>query len=743
MSHSDSRRPQVIESLCAALEETSGVEVGPSDAEVPFLELGLDSLFLTQFAMTAQRKFKLKITFRELQEEYPSLAKLADRIISQMPAESAPAPGAAATATPANAAPSPVAPNAPDALSTSPFALPLGAPQTFTAPQPGLPFGNNLHALIAQQLQITSQLMLMMSGGSTVTTAASAAIAPPAVPAAPPTEVTRAEASATPTVKPAAEAATPDAQAHGTKGTGMVDYDVKQAFGAIARIHSKKADPITPQQRARLDAFTRRYTDRTRKSKDFAQDNRSHMADPRVVTGFRPLTKELVYPIVVERSKGPKMWDIDGNEYVDALNGFGLNLFGWQPDFVTQAISDQLQRGHEIGPQHPLAAEVTRLLCDFTGFDRAALCNTGSEAVMGCTRIARTVTGRGKIGVFQGAYHGIFDEVLVRGTKTRSIPAAPGIMPSAMNNVVVYDWGDPKSLELIKAQADDLAAILIEPIQSRRPDFRPRDFLVELREITEKAGIVYIFDEVVTGFRLCPGGAQEYYGIRADLGAYGKVVGGGLPIGLIAGKRDFMDALDGGMWQFGDDSTPPVGVTYFAGTFVRHPLALASCRAVLLHLKEQGPKLQQNLNAKVERFVADISAFAARLKAPIEIKSFASLWRITYTSDQPYGDLLFYMMRDRGVHIWDGFPCFFTTSHQDEDFEKIAKAFKESLTELVHGEFMVGNVEGSEAEATLDPSRPPVPGARLGRDPLGKPAWFVPHPEQPTKYVKYEAANGA
>ncbi len=271
-----------------------------------------------------------------------------------------------------------------------------------------------------------------------------------------------------------------------------------------------------------------------------------------------------------------RAWDLDGNEYVDVLNGFGMNLFGWQPDFLRERLHERIEQGYEIGPQHVLAGEAARLFCQIAGTERAAFCNTGSEAVMGTMRIARTVTGRSTIAMFAGAYHGIFDEVIVRGTRSlRSVPAAPGIMPEAARNILVLEYGTEESLRILRERAHELAAILVEPVQSRRPDFQPVDFLRELREITTASGSLLIFDEVVTGFRAHPRGVQGVFGIQADLGSYGKAVGGGFPIGVIAGKREYMDALDGGHWEYGDDSVPSVGVTYFAGTFVRHPLALA------------------------------------------------------------------------------------------------------------------------------------------------------------------------
>jgi amino acid adenylation domain-containing protein len=727
----NTHRTQLVSSLCEALEETSGLEIAAADAEVPFVELGLDSLFLTQFALTVQRKFSVKISFRELQEEYSTMDSLAERIETLRPDLAAAA--AATPAAPAAAA----APPSPASVA-SPSPLPVQAtfaPATFVATA-GSNVNPAIKALIDAQLQIMAQQLSLLAGIAPVQMALPAQVAAPQ-PAAPAPQAVAAPQPAA--AAPQAVAAPPKADGDEAEATGMAKYDVKKAFGAIARIHTSKTEELTPKQKAKLEAFTRRYNARTKSSKQFTQDNRAQMADPRSVTGFKPAVKELVYPIVVDRSAGSKLWDLDGNEYVDALNGFGLNLFGWQPDFVTRAIEAQLHRGHEIGPQHPLQAEVAKLFCEFTKFDRAAFCNTGSEAVMGCMRIARTVTGKNTIAIMTGSYHGIFDEVVVRGTKKlRSIPAAPGIMPSTSQNVLVLDYGTPETLEILKSHADDLAAIMVEPIQSRRPDFRPREFLTEVRELTEKAGIVYIFDEVVTGFRLGQGGAQEYFGFQADLASYGKVVGGGLPIGVIAGKSRFMDALDGGFWEFGDASTPPVGVTYFAGTFVRHPLALAAAKAVLTHLKAEGPELQRKLNERTLKFVDELNAFVKSVEAPIELKSVASLWRTTYTTDQQYGDLLFYMMRDRGVHIWDGFPCFFTTAHSEADFAHIAKAFKDSVLELQEAGFLPERQNKRPVTMALDPNVPPAPGARLGRDPSGNPAWFVPNPTSPGQYVQLE-----
>jgi glutamate-1-semialdehyde aminotransferase/acyl carrier protein len=702
------------------IDDVAGVEIGADEAGTTFLELGLDSLALTQVATQIQKAFSVKVTFRQLMETYPTLDILAEHMDKTTPPDALPA------APPATPAPPPQ----PAVVVSGAVSPPLAALPMPIAPRVAAAPGSFVQAVVDQQLAIMAQQLALLSGARVAMPVAEpvAAPAPVAVVAAQPAAAAAPAPAAAPT--PAAAAAPAPSE---EEPSGMMKYDVKKAFGAIARIHTAH-DGLTPQQKARLEAFVRRYTARTKKSKEYTEANRAHLADPRVVNGFRPALKEIIYQVIIERSKGSRMWDLDGNEYVDVLSGFGMNMFGWQPDFVIDAVKKQLDAGYEIGPQHPLAGEVAAGICKLTGFDRAALCNTGSEAVMGTMRIARTVTGRSLIAIFTGAYHGIFDEVIVRGTKKlRAVPAAPGIMPSSAQNVLVLDYGTPESMEIIKARAGELAAVCVEPVQSRRPDFQPREFLAELREVTERAGTVYIWDEVVTGFRVHQGGAQAHFGIRADLASYGKVIGGGFPIGVIAGKKQFMDALDGGPWQFGDESRPTVGVTYFAGTFVRHPLALAACKAVVDHLLAGGPALQETLNARAAAMANELNTFFESVGAPVRIKQFASLFRTAFTEDHPYQDLLFAMLRDRGVHLLDNFPCFLTEAHTAADIAFIVKSFKAAVTEMQEAGFLP---PAKAAARQYDAEQPPVAGARLGRDPDGKPAWFVPNPAEPGKYMR-------
>jgi amino acid adenylation domain-containing protein len=737
MTQAASRLPTLISRLNALFEDSSGVELADTDPTAAFVELGLDSLTLTQAALQIKKDFRLPITFRDLMERYRSVDALARHIDSQLPLEVA--QPAAQPATQPAIAPQ-AAPQAPLAPPAGGFAMTQPAPSFAPQPMPtplalaaNAPF---MQQLIAQQMQLmTQQLALLGSAPATfaLPAVAEAPVAPQNIQAAAPAAV--APPAPAPDPAPVAAAA-PTADEEGPNANAK--YDVKKAFGAIARIHTTPTGELSARQQARLDAFMRRYIERTKESKAYTVRHRPHLADPRVVNGFRPQLKEIIYQIVIARSAGCHMWDLDGNEYVDALSGFGMSLFGWQPPFINDAVRKQLDDGYDIGPQHPLAGEVAELICDLTGADRAALCNTGSEAVMGAVRVARTITGRSKIAIFAGAYHGIFDEVIVRGTKKgRSIPAAPGIMPNTSENVVVFDYGTPETLAALKERMDEFAAIVVEPVQSRRPDFQPREFLHALRDITAQAGTLLIFDEVVTGFRSHPGGIQALFDIRADLVSYGKVVGGGFPIGVIAGKREYMDALDGGQWQYGDDSVPTVGVTYFAGTFVRHPLALAAAKAVLLHLKAAGPELQHTLTTSTAAMVDELNAYCREVGAPIVLKSFSSVWKIFFTEDHPMQDLLFAMMRSRGVHILDNFPCFFTTAHTPQDIAVIKTAFKEAVAELQEADFIPRHIDA--APAAFDASHPPVPGARIGKDPGGNPAWFVPNPEQPGKYLRLDA----
>jgi amino acid adenylation domain-containing protein len=715
------RKQLLIEKIREILEDASGIDLDSATSGMSFIEMGMDSLLLTQVALNLKKEFSLPISFRQLNEEYGSLDQLASFLDANLPADKfAPKPQAQ------QAAFSPVTQTIqPPVYGQAPSTQPLMPQVPAYAWQP-LPSGNDtVIGLIAQQIQLLAQQLSLLQGSPLPTVIQHIPPAAQQPQSAAPQPIPMA------TSRPQPVAASPEAGLTKDEIT-----ELKKPFGASARIE-KQSTQLNAAQKNFLAELTARYNKKTAGSKAYTAEHRSYMADPRVVSGFRPLTKEVVYPLVVNRSKGSRIWDIDGNEYIDALNGFGSNMLGYQPDIIKKAVSQQMDKGYELGPQHDLAGPVCKLICEFTNFDRAALCNTGSEAVLGAMRMARTVTGRSLIVAFSGSYHGINDEVIIRGTKKlKSFPAAPGIMPEAVQNMLILDYGTEESLRIIAERAHELAAVLVEPVQSRRPEFQPIEFLQKVREITTRSGSALIFDEVITGFRMHPGGAQALFGIQADLGTYGKVVAGGMPIGVIAGKRAFMDALDGGNWQYGDNSIPEAGVTYFAGTFVRHPLALAASKASLEYMKTKGPALQEGLSQKTARLASAINAICQNLGLPCYAAQFGSLWKLKWKEEHPYTELLFTLMREKGIHIWDGFPCFITDAHTVEEVDTIVEKFGESVIELVSAGFLPSTVKTQGIIGKTIEEIPPRKGARIGRDPQGNPAWFIADPDRPGKYLQ-------
>ena len=468
------------------------------------------------------------------------------------------------------------------------------------------------------------------------------------------------------------------------------------------------SDWLSDAQRRHIDELTRRLVARSPSSKERTEANRSRLADPRTVAGFRRSWKEMVYPLVVDRSSGSQVWDVDGNSYLDIAMGFGVNLFGHSPPFVLEAVRSQLDRGIEIGPQTPLAYETAALLAEMTGHERVAFANTGSEAVLAAMRLSRTVTGRPKIATFVNDYHGLFDEVLARsirrGDDRRSIPLAPGIPAHASQDLVLLDYDDPESLRYIEEHADELAAVLVEPVQSRHPDLQPAQFLRSLRELTAATGVALVFDEMITGFRAHPGGVQALFDVRADIATYGKVIGGGFPIGVVAGSSQFMDALDGGTWRFGDDSIPEADVTWFAGTFVRHPVALAASKAALEHMKAQGPSLQESLNERTGAMVTRLNGFMRERELPIHIENFSSMFLTTFQAGQEFSSLFYFHLRDSGIHVTEGRSAFLSTAHTDSDIDRIEEAYRTAATEMAAGGFL--------PQAPVAPSGLPLTGGQ-------------------------------
>ena len=732
----NTRVNQIRTRAIEVLEAVSGLDVASAGDDATFFALGMDSLVLTQAANAIKKEFGVGVTFRQLMESVPNLAAMVDYLDVEVPADAfvdetvevaAPSQQVALQAVPATDAVANPANNTPAAMNAA--ALPQPMP-TAMAPATMAPvsFDPNSPAssLMHQQLQIMQQQLQVLGGGAGQ---ALPVVATPAnsVSATPAQKSCAAEVPAsTPAAKPCAK------KCGSGKCTSVKSEGKKKVFGAGARVKLGSEELETKMQSA-LNDFIRDYTTRTPKSKAYAQQHRKYMADPRTVSGFRASLKEMTYPIVVTHSKGPLMWDLDGNEWLDVTCGFGSNFFGHTPDFIVDSISEQMKLGYEIGPQSPLAGEVARLFTEITGLERMCFSNTGSEAVLGATRLARSATAREKIVMFHNDYHGILDEVIVRGNKTgKSFPAATGIPPEHVANVMMLEYGSDESLRIIEENLDDLAAILVEPVQSRKPELQPKAFLQKLSAMTRNAETALIIDEVITGFRVAPGGAQQWFDIEADLATYGKVVGGGMPIGVIGGKAKYMDGLDGGFWSFGDDSQPEAGMTYFAGTFVRHPLTLAAAKATLEFIKREGQPVYDRLNGLTDDLAKGVNEVFERHGCPARFEHFGSLFKVQFAEDFKWGEMLFAALRHRGIHIWDHRPCLLTVSHTEEHVAQIVKAFDESVVETLQNGFLP--CDNPEAAAAL--AATPPKDARKGKDRDGKPAWFVPDATNPGQFVQ-------
>ncbi len=628
---SDHTKRQILSTLGSLVGNLLQVVPEQIDIYTPFLEMGADSLILLDAVAKIENTYAIKIAISQLFDECRTIEALATYIAQNMPPQLLQLGASAAQSKQAiSEIPVPSIDNT--EISTYSDTL----PETV------------LERIMSQQLQVMSQqLEILQSKG-----------------------------------KNSIQASLPNGISTSTEPK-ISSVNGKQNQKPLAQIQLQHNNP---QQQRHLEALIARYNKRTQKSKRIAAASRSILADSRSVAGFRPSIKELVYPIIGERAKGSKFWDIDGNEYIDITMGFGVLLFGHNPPFITKALEKQLHQGIQLGPQSNLAIEVAELICELTNMERVTFCNSGTEAVMTALRLARTATGRNKIALFTGSYHGHFDGVLARSVndETTAVPMTIGVSPDAIASVLVLDYGNPQSLEILQTHADELAAVLVEPVQSRHPNLQPQQFLQQLRRLTQTCGIALIFDEVITGFRIHPGGFQAYSGIQADMVIYGKIIGGGQPIGVIAGKATYMNGIDGGVWNYGDASYPQGSKTFFAGTFNKNHMAMAAARAVLQYIKKEGVRLQQQLNQRTSQLAATLNAYFKEGNIPIELVHFSSLFRFSSAENI---DLLFYHLLEKGIYIWEGRNCFLSTVHTDEDVDYLIGAVKNSVEELRKGGF--------------------------------------------------------
>ena len=655
---------------------------GEVNLDIPFLEMGANSLMLMDVQRTVESEYGITITIAQFFEELTTIGALVGYIDDELTRRGSKvvadvvAPATVAASLPAmpTNTPAPVALPGLNALPT-----PTHAPLSVAT--------SELEAIFASQIRLTAQAMndlvarqlqfLTQAGGAVAQTGGQTAAAPGA------------EAKAVPqtTPKPAPQAAASTAaEAQAAEPTRKKGALQPQKMLSALEI---RARGLTPLQQQHLEALIRDYNARTPKSKAYADRYRPVLADSRAAVGFRFTTKEMLYLLVAGRARGSRVWDIDGNEYIDITMGQGVTLFGHHPECIETAIAEMGPDGVGLGPRPESVGEVAELLSEMTGFDRVTFTNSGTEAVMAALRLARAATGRNKIVMFEGAYHGHADSVMgmavTRDGELVTQPVSPGTPPGAVADLLVLPYDEAQTLEIIKKHGDTIAAVIVEPVQSRNPRIQPREFLHALRRITTEIGALLIFDEMITGFRSHLGGAQAWFGVRADLATYGKVIGGAMPIGVVVGQARLMDPIDGGAWRYGDGSYPEVNRVVFGGTFCQHPLTMATTLATLRHLKAHSPSLQDDLNRRTTFLATELNRWFAEQQVPIEMVWFGSLFRFEFSSNL---ELLFYHMNLRGIFVWEWRNCFLSTAHSDADVAAIIAAVKDSVLAMRAGGFI-------------------------------------------------------
>lgn len=418
------------------------------------------------------------------------------------------------------------------------------------------------------------------------------------------------------------------------------------------------------------------------------QKYRNVFALNRNIAGFNEKIKKMVFTLVFSKMDGAYVWDLDGNKYIDISMGFGTHLFGHSSNDIVNNLKEQLDIGFGLGPISEIAGITAQQITELTKVDRVSFFNSGTEAIMVALRLARAFTKKKKIIVFKNSYHGTFDPLLTLKSDKKSkigIESIPGIHNNLLQDTYFLDYGTGESLEFIKNNHNEIAAVLVEPVQSRNLTLQPFDYLKELRKITEKTNITLIFDEMVTGFRIASGGMQEILDIQADIVTYGKIVGGGMPIGIVAGKSKFLDILDGGFWDYKNNSCPQSYTTFVAGTFCHHPLSMIAANTVLNKIKEN-KGLYTELNYKTTKFCNETNEILKSLDINIELINFGSLFRFKLNGTNK---LLYYELLKNGVYVWEGKSCFLSTCHSQSVLDELKDIIVYSAKRIPHNKVSV------------------------------------------------------
>lgn len=393
-------------------------------------------------------------------------------------------------------------------------------------------------------------------------------------------------------------------------------------------------------------------------------------------------------PLFIEKGIGSKLYDVDGCEYVDYLLSWGPLILGHSHPQVIKKVKGALEKGTSFGAPTCGETELARMMVQAVpGIEKVRLVNSGTEAVMSAIRLARGYTGRDKIVKFEGCYHGHADYLLVKagsGATTFGFPDSAGVPQDFTRNTILLPYNDiPAMQRVIRENHPEIAAVIIEPVAGNMGVVLPEDgFLQKLRDITKKYGIVLIFDEVITGFRISYGGAQQYFAVIPDLTCLGKIIGGGFPVGAYGGKKEIMDCLS------------PLGAVYQAGTLSGNPIAVVAGIQTLKILSQAG--IYEKIERRTKELVASLRENARKLRVDIHINQIGSMFTLFFSSDQVYdyksakkadqkkfAHYFHGMLRER-VYL----PCsqfetnFLSLVHTEQDIRKTIKANYDTLRTL-------------------------------------------------------------
>lgn len=395
-------------------------------------------------------------------------------------------------------------------------------------------------------------------------------------------------------------------------------------------------------------------------------------------------------PLFISKGHGSKMVDADGNEYIDYIGSWGPHLFGHNPDFIKEALLEQIENGVSFGAPTEIEIKMAQIITELVpSVELVRMVNSGTEATMSAIRAARGFTGKDKFIKFEGCYHGHADYFLIKagsGALTLGTPTSPGVTKGNARDTLTADFNDIDSVKkVIAANKNEIAAIIVEPIAGNMGVIpATQEFLTELREICDRENIVLIFDEVMTGFRVAPGGAQEVLGVKPDLTTFGKIIGGGLPVGAFGGKKEIMEKI------------APVGPVYQAGTLSGNPLAMAAGYAALKKIKdnpyiytileEHSAYLEKGMKENLMRLgkeftITRVGSMMCMFFTEAKVVDFKSAVK---SDTELYGKYFNEMLRN-GVYLAPAqFEAMFvSTAHTREDLDKTIEANYNSLKSLL------------------------------------------------------------